>query len=219
MENKLLKNKKPNYKKLENFGFKKEDKSYLYSTDILNSEFKLYVQISDGFFNTKLIENETGEIYSLHLIEGVEGSYIGKIKEEYEKAIFNIIDNCFDDNIFKTKDAKKIEEYASETYKSSLEYLWEKFPNNAVLRRGDNSKWYAAILTVKKSKLGLNSEDEAEVIDIRAKAENIPELLKKDGIYPGYHMNKKHWITIILDDIVPFYEIKKYIDESYLLAK
>ena len=37
-------------------------------------------------------------------------------------------------------------------------------------------------------------------------------------VTPGWHMNKKHWCTIILDGSVPFKEICRRIDASYLLA-
>ena len=99
-----------------------------------------------------------------------------------------------------------------------MEYLWEKFPNNAVARRKDNKKWYIVILTVNKNKLGIKDNEYAEVADLRAKTENIENLLKKDNIYKGYHMNKKNWITIILDGSIPVKEIYEFIDESYLLA-
>ena len=58
-----------------------------------------------------------------------------------------------------------------------------------------------------------------EIIDLRASKEDVPELIKQDNIYPGWHMNKKSWITIILDGSMNTEEIVKYIDESYNLAK
>ena len=38
-------------------------------------------------------------------------------------------------------------------YCDELEFLWQKFPDNAVWRRKDNKKWYGALLTVSKEKL------------------------------------------------------------------
>lgn len=38
-------------------------------------------------------------------------------------------------------------------------------------------------------------------------------------VLPGYHMNKKHWNTIIIDGSVPFRTIKEWIDHSYDLVK
>lgn len=38
-----------------------------------------------------------------------------------------------------------------------------------------------------------------------------------DAVIPGYHMNKKHWNTVILNDTVPAGEIERMIDHSYTL--
>ncbi len=39
-----------------------------------------------------------------------------------------------------------------------------------------------------------------------------------DSVLPGYHMNKRHWNTIILDNSIPENEIKRMIDNSYSLV-
>ena len=41
-----------------------------------------------------------------------------------------------------------------------------------------------------------------------------------EQVEPGYHMNKKHWNTVVLDGVIPDAEIRKMIDHSYeLVAK
>jgi len=37
-------------------------------------------------------------------------------------------------------------------------------------------------------------------------------------VIPGYHMNKKHWNTILVDGSVPLKKIKEWIDHSYKLV-
>lgn len=39
-----------------------------------------------------------------------------------------------------------------------------------------------------------------------------------EGVLPGYHMNKKHWNSVIMDGTVPDYEVKGMIQKSYELA-
>lgn len=48
-----------------------------------------------------------------------------------------------------------------------------------------------------------------------ALAEELRE--RYDAVQPGYHMNKKHWNTIILDGSVPDKEVFSWIDHSYNL--
>ena len=40
-----------------------------------------------------------------------------------------------------------------------------------------------------------------------------------ENVLPGYHMNKKHWNTIVADGIIPGRRIKEFIDHSYELVK
>ena len=216
----IFKNKKPDYKKLEQFGFTKKSGIYSYKTNIFNDEFELLINISsNGIISTKLTEKSTNEPYTLHLVKYADGPFVGKIKEEYENVLQNISDKCFDNNIFKSQYTHKVMAYIEAKYKDRAEYLWPKFPNNAIYRRKESQKWYAAILTVKRNKFGFDSEEEVEVIDLHADEKEVPNLTKEPSIYPGYHMNKKHWITIILDGSLDFETIFLVIDKSYELAK
>jgi predicted DNA-binding protein (MmcQ/YjbR family) len=39
-----------------------------------------------------------------------------------------------------------------------------------------------------------------------------------DAVLPGYHMNKRHWNTVVLDGSIPRGEIERMIDSSYSLV-
>jgi predicted DNA-binding protein (MmcQ/YjbR family) len=39
------------------------------------------------------------------------------------------------------------------------------------------------------------------------------------SVIPGYHMNKKHWNTVMLDGSIPDSEVFKWIDHSYNIVK
>lgn len=121
--------------------------------------------------------------------------------------------------VFKSEQAKGVIAYVKDTYDDELEYLWQKFPDNAVVRRKDNQKWYAAILTVSRCKLDFDSDEIIEILDLRIKPENMESTVDNIKYFPGYHMNKKHWFTICLDGTVGMDEICRMIDESYGLAK
>lgn len=211
--------KRPNFKKLVEFGFQKEKDKYIYSNDIMNGDFNLNIEVTlSGYIKTKVIEKSSKEEYTLHLVHSAQGTFVGQIREEYEKILNLISDNCFEAEIFQSKEAKQIITYIEKKYADKLEYLWPKFPNNAISRRKDNKKWYLAILTVKKNKFGFVTDEMVEVLDLRSQPKDIPYLLKTENIYPGYHMNKKHWITILLDGSMPVEEIFERIDKSYDLA-
>ena len=211
--------KKVDLSKLAKYGFKKSGKTYLFKTDIVNGDFNLTVKVTEsGEIHTELIEKALNEPYTLHLAQSAEGNFVGKVRDEYNKILNDIELNCYEIDVFESPITKNLIKYITEKYEVSPEYLWEKFPNNAIFRRSDNSKWFAAILTVKYSKLGFESEEIAEVVNLKVKKENIEEILSKPNIHPAYHMNKKSWITIILDGTMNLKEICQYVDNSYNLV-
>lgn len=212
-------NKKYNPQKLIEFGFKRSEDGYIYKTELMSGQFILTVNIDkSGKLTTETTENDTGDLYTLHLTYS-EGSFIGELREEYNSVLKDIAQNCYEIGIFRYENSYKVIDYIKSKYNDDVEYLWEKFPDNAIARRKDNQKWYLAILTVGKDKLGFDSKEKVEVIDLRAKTDVLEELVKRENIYPGYHMNKKHWITIPLDGSVEVNEIYKRVDESYVLAR
>ncbi|MDE6583203.1 MAG: MmcQ/YjbR family DNA-binding protein, partial [Clostridia bacterium] len=128
-------------------------------------------------------------------------------------------EKCFEKNIFKSRQAKEIIEYVRNQYGDELEFLWEKFPTAAIWRRKDNKKWYATLLVISKRKLGVDSDEVIDIIDLRIETEKLEKVVDKKSFFEGYHMNKKHWVTICLDDSVPTKEIIDYLNQSYKLAE
>ena len=114
----------------------------------------------------------------------------------------------------KRVDRKEILEYVKKQYGTIPEYLWSSSPDSAVLRH-QNGKWYAVIMNVEKSKLGLNGDGTVEIIDVKCDPEMTGMIIQTYGFLPGYHMNKQHWITILLDGTVGESKILDFLDMSY----
>ncbi len=56
-------------------------------------------------------------------------------------------------------------------------------------------------------------------INLKCEPEKAVELREEyESVQPGYHMNKKHWITIIIDETVPTRNLFEWIDDSYNLV-
>ena len=216
----IFKNKTANSEKLLKYGFEKAGDKYVYSAYILDNQFKMTVSVDvSGEIQTELFDLEAEEIYTLHLVKDAGGEFVGKVRSEYEKVLNGISENCFDSNIFRQNCTNKVVEYAREKYGDELEFLWERYPDAAVLRRKDNKKWYALFMTIPKSKLGLDSGELEEIIDVRFDKDELPKKVDGERYFLGYHMNKKHWMTMLLDGSVPVEEILNYLDDSYKLAK
>lgn len=115
-------------------------------------------------------------------------------------------------------DREVIFEYAAKTYRTAPEYLWAKYPDDAILRHSDNNKWYAVIMNVTKDKLGLGGLDEVGIINVKCEPEMIGALRMTKGILPGYHMNKSNWVSVLLDGSVGEELIYNLLDRSYELT-
>lgn len=148
MFDEITKRKKPIPEKLISYGFQKNGDFFQYFTEIHNGEFALTIQVSlDGNIDTNLFETETSEEYVLYKT-AASGAYVGEIKNAVEQTLHDIVQKCYEASIFKTEQAQTAIKYVREAYGDELEFLWTKFPDNAIWRRKDNQKWYGAILTV-----------------------------------------------------------------------
>lgn len=56
-------------------------------------------------------------------------------------------------------------------------------------------------------------------INLKCDPEKAIELREEyDSVQPGYHMNKKHWNTIIIDGTISTHRVFEWIDDSYNLV-
>lgn len=215
----LFHRKKVNTDKLCRYGFEAKDGGWTYDTSIMEGAFLLHISVlENGDVNTNLVEKETGEPYVLYKTNA-SGAFVGAVRGEIETVLARIAEECFESFVFKSEQTLAVIDYVRTAYGDELDFLWERFSDNAVWRRKDNGKWYGIILTISKEKLGLSSEEVAEIIDLRLMPEQMSELVDHERYFPGWHMNKKSWYTMILDGSVPTAEICARIDESYKLAK
>lgn len=212
----LLKNRKIDFKKLLEYGFIKKENQYEYKTALIKNEFDLVVTFSnDSKLDTKVIDLMSNDEYLLVKIPNATGEYVGKVREAYINKLSEIINQCSEIEVFKSNQAKQVIKYVKEKYGNEPEFLWKKFAGNAVFRHKENNKWYGVLLTISRRKLGLDSDELVDIIDLKILPENIEKIIDNEKYFLGYHMNKKHWFSIILDDSVRIEEIFKFIDISY----
>ena len=99
-------------------------------------------------------------------------------------------------------------EYCLGTYGTSPDYPFDEDFETAVLRHADNRKWYAIVMRVSRRKFGFESDEIVDVVNLKLPTEMFGSFGAADGVYLAYHMNKLHWISILLpdapDDVVQF---------------
>ena len=99
-------------------------------------------------------------------------------------------------------------EHCLNTYGTLPDYPFDDWMESAVLRHADNKKWYAIVLRVSRRKFGFDSDEVIDVVNLKLPTEMFGSFVEADGVYPAYHMNKLHWISVLLpdapDDVVQF---------------
>ena len=98
--------------------------------------------------------------------------------------------------------------YCLDTYNTTSDYPFDKDFETAVLRHTDNRKWYAIVMRVSRRKFGFDSDEVIDVVNLKLPLEMFGSFGSADGVYPAYHMNKLHWISVLLpdaaDDLIEF---------------
>lgn len=108
--------------------------------------------------------------------------------------------------------------YIEQAYGVTPEYLWRDSQSAALRHHGDK-KWFGALLPdVAFAKLGVEREGAVDLLNVKCDPVILPSLTDGRGLFPGYHMNKQHWISIALDGSVPMEKIIWLIDASYALT-
>lgn len=109
--------------------------------------------------------------------------------------------------------------YVRETYGTEPDYPWAKSPEYAVLRHRNSRKWYGLVMNLPADALGIEKAGNVEVINLKCDPFLIGTLRSQEGFFPAYHMNKEHWITVLLSGPVSEGEIFDLIDLSYDLTR
>ncbi|WGE89870.1 MmcQ/YjbR family DNA-binding protein [Actinobacillus arthritidis] len=108
--------------------------------------------------------------------------------------------------------------YVLQQYGTEPEYLWKSYPDYAILRQVDNRKWYAVLMQVPYATLGLSGNGKVSVMNVKCSPEMISLFQPQKGFLPAYHMNKTHWITILLDGSVDKETVVFLLNQSFDLT-
>lgn len=98
------------------------------------------------------------------------------------------------------------------------DYPWEDLPDYAIFRHTDNRKWFALIARAKYQTLGIDRPGEVDFINLKADPDLIEALIANREVLPAYHMNKRHWLTVLLDQSYPAAQLQDLIATSYQLT-
>ena len=205
-----------NSKKAKEYGFVENQGVWTYSSTILQGDFLMMVTVEDGDLSFQVYDQETGDLYPQVHMESMRGTFVGSVREACLEVLYDIRKACFEVQEFLCPQTKRIITRVQEMYENQLEYLWEKSPDTAVLRHEDNQKWYAILMRIPWDRLDKGREGLVEAVNL--KHDQVADLLSQDGIYPAFHMNKRYWISLPLDDTLTDEKVLELFERSWFLT-
>ena len=191
------------------------DNSYgmrvLVSNGAFNAEISL--SLSDQTLTVQLFDSATGEKYALFDMPS-HGAFVASLREEVQKIIDDIKSKCFETNDLKDDFIAWIKS----KFGAEPDYPWPDDAPYSFVFRCPNEKWFALVMRIKYRKLGLTADENVWVVNMKAEQDTIPNLVDRKSIFPAWHMNKKHWITILLTAATDFNKLCELTEKSYELV-
>ena len=201
---------------LEAAGFKTTDNnSYSMNQTVSNGAFNadITLSLSEQTLIVHLFDSATSEKYALFDMPNSHGAFVASLREEVQQLIDEIKSKCFE-----TSDLK--DDYIAwikTQFGAEPDYPWPDTPDYCVFRC-PNEKWFALVMRIKYRQLGLTGGEEVWVVNMKASQDEIPNLIDKKSIFPAWHMNKKHWITVLLTAATDFGRLCELTEKSYELV-
>ena len=218
---------RPVRQKLTDYGFKMDSQTncLVYRAPFMDNALTAVISVhftpeGDSSVICRALDADTGDEYTLINIASSTGAYVGAAREEYRAILTEIADNCFYEVPFCSDQANRITGMIENTYGVSPENPFSKVDHAGVFRDPYSGKWFGLIMQVERGKL-LGESDTAltEIINVKIDPDELSDLLKEPGIYTCYHMNKKKWVSIGLDDSLDDGRIFELIRKSYELVR
>ena len=116
-------------------------------------------------------------------------------------------------------DTNELIELVRETYGVEPEYLWPAYPEAFVFRHAENRKWFAVVMEAERSKLGLAGPGRVQLLDVKTGPLLGGSYLGQPGIVRAWHMNKTHWLGVLLDGSAPEQTVRELVELSFSLTE
>ena len=202
---------------LETAGFTTTDgNTFSMNQTVSNGTFNanITLSLSEQTLTVHLFDSATGEKYALFDMPNSHGAFVASLREEVQQLIDEIKSKCFE-----TSDLK--DDYIAwikTQFGAEPDYPWPDDAPWSFVFRCPNEKWFALVMRIKYRQLGLTSDDEVWVVNMKACQDKIPNLIDKKSIFPAWHMNKKHWITVLLTAATDFNKLCELTQKSWELV-
>ena len=225
----------PRIERLVDFGFESADDSGMTGKKIYACEKPLsaegfYVRLTldtkARSFEAQVFDGATGERYALFDLPSSHGAFVGGLRREVRGIVDDFCRICCDTSSL----YDDYVDFLRERFGVEPDYPWAgKNPSSetdgknraggdysdASVFRRPNGKWFALLMNITYKNLGAGDDlGRLWVANLKADPDLIPSLIDRRSVFPAYHMNKKHWITVALTAATDFERLKALTERS-----
>ncbi len=210
----LLKKRRWHGEALEQYGFRKDGDVYRYRCQIPDTPLELRLELTSERFTAEVFDPDLGERYEPFESPAYTGAFVSSVRAAAEDEIGRIEAACSESLDLK----EQLLAYVRDAYGTEPAAPWEKYPTFLTLMH-PGGKWYGLIMRIPYEKLGLTQKGDVDVINIKLPPEKIAAITDGKRYFPAYHMNKKYWLTVLLEGGADWLDVKTLVDESYALTQ
>ncbi|HFR3773962.1 TPA: MmcQ/YjbR family DNA-binding protein [Streptococcus suis] len=205
---------------LNPFGFILSDNRYTYREVFMEGQFEAVVEVDEaGQLSSYIWDCEMEEVYTAHLVTAPAGAFVGQVRESYQSILARVEEACCVALPFSKDQSNRIAQLIKEQRGDLPDYPFAKLPTYGAFRHPDNNKWYALVSQIPRDKLdGSGSQEEVEIVNLKVDGREIAELLSQSGIFPAYHMSKKTWVSVLLNDTLEDQTVFALLEKSRYLV-
>ena len=214
IEDNIFKRAEINKNLLEQYGFRQSKDFWTLEVLFMNGDFKAVISVdSSGYVSGNVYETATQDIFLPLRVESMDG-FAAEVRNAYIEILKDIKEQCCHQNVFISAQTNRLANAIYKKYGDKPVFPWNDF-SGGVFKNPNNGKWYAIVMDILPQKVDKKLNGNVEIVNIKLDPEKIHKLHKEKGFYPAYHMNKKNWISILLNDTVQDSALLKLLDESY----
>ena len=149
-------------------------------------------------------------------VEALKNEAVQNVRAAYGAILLQIAESCFTPLPFLHAQSNRIAARIFEQYGDRPDFPWKKFPHYGVFRHQATRKWYGLIMNIPPARLygrdplqrlrlqqSIAARPEIEILNLKMPANEIAAINTTDGIFPGYHLNAKYWVSVLLEDVLP----------------
>lgn len=197
------------------YGFVEHDNLLCCQKALLDTEFYAKIVLNEKTLEVNVFDSETDEEYLPFNVPDNISGYVMGVRAKVDLLLEAIKNQCFINSNVKLQ----LMDYCSRKFGTIPEAPWQDMPDAFTFKTTKRNKWYALFMTIPYKSLGLSKSGKVDIMNIKLPPDKIINLIEKVHYFPAYHMNKKYWLTVVLQKDLPIDFVQELIAESYALVE